>query len=155
ALLFACGGDSTNNTTNTAGTAMKEMNAALDNISNLSPGGQVTNGKLNGRVLSTASDEWSGTGELSDPRQSGELDCPYTDQITPQRFIQIDFTADATRCNGSDVNVFGRVRSAMSHICGILLALTATSSADLPTSGEQSVTFDDTLRTEFAEDCGI
>src|SRR5262245_35615625 len=149
--LLACGGSSTS----TGGAAMKEMNESLNKVSNLSPGGQVNTGKMNIRTAMDPGDEWSGTAELADPRQDGEANCQYVDPITPQEFIKIDFTPEAERCNGSDVNVFGRIRSSMSHICGILHALTAATSADLPTSGTETVEFTDSLVAEWLSDCGI
>src|SRR5258708_831117 len=137
ALLFGCGGDGSTDTptVSAGGTAMKDMNDALSSVSNLAPGGAVTtSGKL--RAL-TASDEWSSTAELSDPRNSGGS-CEFSTPITPQAFMQIDFTESATRCNGSDVNVFGRLRSALDIACILLHGLSVHNSDQLPSTCSQT-----------------
>jgi hypothetical protein len=80
---------------------------------------------------------------LSDPRNSGEPTCPYSGNINVKTRMQLEFTDSAKRCNGSDVNVFGKLNSKLSIVCAISRAFNVDTSDQLPSSGTQELTLED------------
>jgi hypothetical protein len=63
------------------------------------------------------------------------------------------FDASQVRCNGSSINIFGRLDSAAGILCVIMNSLNATTSAELASSADQTVTLDAATKADLAAKC--
>jgi hypothetical protein len=140
------------------GAAFSAVNSTLSKIAT-PPGGVVANGLVVNSAENSSDDihvfsnatDWT-TGLLSDPRNSGGT-CSLTSPVSPKTFMGVELTESAVRCNGSDVNVFGRVHSALSLACIMGHLLPFASSDLLPTSGTKTYAIDSATSDLIATDC--
>ncbi|NDC38096.1 MAG: hypothetical protein EBZ48_08585, partial [Proteobacteria bacterium] len=111
-VMLQAGCSKTSTTSNSVTAAAAAISGAQEKLALLAaaPGGDVSRDNAF---------DWNGSGILSDPRNSGEPGCEYNVSVNPKTRIQIDFTETAARCNGSAVNVFGKIKHTMQVICAI------------------------------------
>jgi hypothetical protein len=104
-------------------------------------------------VQSAFGSNWSGTAVMSDPRADGS-GC-HSSPVTFKDWMGYEFDESAVRCNGSAINVFGRVKNVIGIACIVFNSVTAATSSDLPTSGSSDLVFDAATRARMASDCGM
>lgn len=73
--------------------------------------------------------------------------------ITPKDWMGYQLKSDAKRTNGSYINVFGRLKSALEIFCAIGVASGVTSG--YPSNGAHTITFDSATKTKLDSQCNM
>jgi hypothetical protein len=140
-------------TSGAAVTAFKNLTSTMNKLAVTSAAGAAS-GRLGFNQIFSGSSlaSWT-TASMGDPRNSGGS-CQYTSSISPQDFMKIDTNKNSVRCNGSSVNVFGRIQTAFSVACAFAHMIPdIATSADLPASGSKTYTMDSSQFATMVANC--
>ena len=124
-------------TASAAVTAITDASAAVNKLATPAGGAASLAAARSAGFLSNLTD-WSASNLVSDPRNSGGS-CTYSSSSIQTR-MQVEFTEGATRCNGSSVNVFGKIKDRLNTVCQIASVLGESDSSNLPSSGTTTIT---------------
>lgn len=83
-------------------------------------------------------------------------ECPTTTEpsmITLKDYMGTQFESDEVRCNGSAINIFGRLENAAGIVCIMMNRLSATTSAEMATAADTSFTMDSTTKAALSTAC--
>lgn len=163
AMILGCSKNSdtptTSNVSYTAGgTAFKAVTSSLSSAEGListtvasSSISQSDFGILAGGLTA----KWEVATSYPNPKYN-VTECPTTTEpsnITLKKYMGTQFDDNQVRCNGSAINIFGRLNNAAGILCIIMNKLSATTSAELATSGSASFTMDAATKSDLSTKC--
>jgi len=110
------------------------------------------------QLFSNTTPLWAGADWMSHPMCSGGASDPHcqsgSNMVNLKEWMGYQIDPEAVRDNGSSINIFGRVQTAVQSICALSTALPTDSDGQLSV-GETEVVFDEALVTTLSEDCGM
>lgn len=155
-IATGCSGSSGGGTSASAGAqAVLGMQSKLESLAKLVPDVPSTSSLGNADRMSTRTAigaNWTSS-TMPNPTNDGSNCNPGN--VSLMEWMGHEFEPDAVRCNGSSINVFGRVKQATMVLCAVLQTQSAASSADLPASGVTTLTFDAATIGTMVSVCGL
>lgn len=137
------------------GLAFKAVDGALGNAEGLINGN-------NSRSLSSSDDLqtrssglsgiWTASATYNNPKYDGSCS-GVSQQITLKDYMGTQFESTEVRCNGSSINIFGRLNNAAGIVCIIMNTLSANSSAELASAADQTITFTTAMVNDLKVKC--
>jgi hypothetical protein len=104
-------------------------------------------------MTSGLSAKWEVSASYNNPKYDS-TSCPSaTSMITLKEYMGTQFDNNQKRCNGSYINIFGRLENAGGMLCIIMNSLNATTSAELVSAADASVTFTSAVKSDLATKC--
>jgi hypothetical protein len=92
---------------------------------------------------------------VNDPRDSGDCEGGPTGSTTVKEFMGLQFSENAARCNGSSINIFGRIKGSFGIACAIMSRFSVSSSDQITIGSNISFTFDSAFVEQLVNYCGF
>jgi hypothetical protein len=158
ALITNCSSSSGNYIQLTAGgQAFKDVDSALGGAEGLISG-SVNTSSISSDVFTSSSGlaaKWEIASSYNNPKYNSN-ECPSTTEptsITLKQYMGTQFESTQKRCNGSAINIFGRLDNAAGIVCIMMNRLSATTSAEMVTSPDITFTMDAATKSELSIKC--
>ncbi len=149
--ITACSSDSNSGVgaQSAAGAAYKTASNSLSSLSGLSPAPVTSMVLLNPRATGLGT-HWNNTTlGFQDERQDPGV------AVSLKDFMGIQFSPNASRPDGSGINVFSRMKNSGAIMCLFANAISAPTSASLVATGSATITFNSTVQAYMISDCGF
>lgn len=160
-LAFGCSNSSTTNnavTYSAGGTAFKSVNTSLSGAEGLISQNVATAsvpGADYGILAGGLTAKWDVATSYPNPKYNNS-ECPTTTEpsnITLKKYMGTQFDDAQVRCNGSAINIFGRLNNAAGILCIMMNKLSATTSAEMATAGSSTFTMDAATKADLSIKC--
>lgn len=158
--LLACSGGSDSPTaglTYTAGGAalkvVTDSLAGAEGVLSSSIAPASTAPAVSYSLTSGLSDKWEVPNSYNNPKYDS-VTCPgNSNMVTLKEYMGTQFDSNQVRCNGSSINIFGRLENAGGVLCIMMNLLSATTSAELATSAPKTFALDAATKTDLIAKC--
>jgi hypothetical protein len=139
------------------GQAFKAIDGALGGAEGLISG-SVNTSSFSSDVTTSASGlaaKWEVASSYNNPKYNPS-ECPGTTEttsITLKQYMGTQFESNQKRCNGSAINIFGRLDNAAGIVCIMMNRLNATTSAEMASAADLTFTMDAATKAELSLKC--
>lgn len=154
--LNSCSSGSSGTPLTAGGVAFQSINSALGGAEGLISGSVATTSVSEVSSLSSGlSAKWEVASSYNNPKYNVS-ECPGTTEpsmITLKKYMGTQFEATQKRCNGSAINIFGRLDNAAGIVCIMMNKLTGTTSASMSGSADLVFTMDAAQKAFLSAKC--
>jgi hypothetical protein len=137
------------------GQAFKAVDTALGNAEGMISGSARSSGKPVQIMAGGLNTHWETAGAYPNPKYNPS-ECPTsteTANITLKDYMGTQFESDERRCNGSAINIFGRLENAAGIICIMMNQLSAATSAEMASAADFTFTMDAATKADLTTKC--
>lgn len=154
--LNSCSSGSSGTPLTAGGLAFQSVNSALGGAEGLISGSVgSTSISERGNRSSGLSAKWEVSNSYNNPKYNSS-ECPTTTEpsmITLKKYMGTQFESNQKRCNGSAINIFGRLDNAAGIVCIMMNKLTGTTSASMSSSADLVFTMDAAEKAFLSAKC--
>ena len=150
------GGGGSSVTYTAGGQAFKTVSTAIGNAEGLiASGSRRSFAQIVMPFAGGLNTHWETPVAYPNPKYSSS-DCTSSTEpsmITLKEYMGTQFSSDEVRCNGSAINIFGRLENAAGIICILMNKLNATTSAELASAADVTFTMDAATKSDLKIKC--
>lgn len=140
------------------GQAFKTIDSALGGAEGLISGSVATSSVQSNSVTTSSAGltaKWEVATSYNNPKYNPS-DCPTSTEpsmITLKEYMGTQFESTQKRCNGSAINIFGRLDNSAGITCIMMNTLSAATSAEMATADDMTFTMDAATKASLSVKC--
>lgn len=137
------------------GLAFKAVDAALGSAEGLIGSGarSISSSSQVHPMTSGLTAQWEIASSYPNPKYEPACTSVPASNITLKEYMGTQFESSEKRCNGSSINIFGRLDNSAGIICIIMNSLSAATSAELAGAADATITLDAATKADLSVKC--